>query len=386
MVRDRLTADQAVLHAHRVAGRQIVHGPHGARRIGATDRRARIDAKAQLAPVAAVDDQLTTAERADATERRHPRRRRRLGRLRRLRLLLLPLLRLLLLVLRGALLLHGLGLLSLRTLLRFGGLRLGARLRLLRFALLALRLPLRLVERLLAFLDRLAGPRGLVLLLDGFLLRLARLVERLLRRPLRRGRLLLRRRRRRLLLSLAVLATAERPHRERERHRRRHPLQPSHRPPPPKRKRGRLGGAPQSGAAMHLRGAARASRLAATQNGRVDLPPELERIVEGVLASGRRELSLDELADLVFHERSVGYGEIERLIDAFEERGVSVGASPPRDDAASELLAPVLSSARALQGELGRAPTAEEIAARAGLDAGEVKRALAFARTLATQD
>jgi hypothetical protein len=131
---------------------------------------------------------------------------------------------------------------------------------------------------------------------------------------------------------------------------------------------------------------ARASRRQGTQNGSVSLPPELERIVEGVLASGRRELSLDELADLVFHERSVGYGEIERLIDAFEARGVAVGGPPPDDDQAGELLAPVLASARALQAELGRAPTPEEIATRAGIDLGAVKRALAFARTLSSAD
>lgn len=133
---------------------------------------------------------------------------------------------------------------------------------------------------------------------------------------------------------------------------------------------------------MFSAGSVRASRRRSSQDDAVNLPPDLERIVQGVIASGRRELSLDELADLVFHERGVGYGEIELLIDAFEERGVAVGAPSPDADAAGDLLAPVLATARALQAELGRAPTAEEVAARAGLQPADVKRALTFARTL----
>lgn len=111
------------------------------------------------------------------------------------------------------------------------------------------------------------------------------------------------------------------------------------------------------------------------------LPPDVEAVVNHIVGLGRRSLSLNELADLVIDKRSIGYAEIELIIDAVEAQGIEV--APPAAEP-SETLAAVLAAARTLRAELGRAPTAEEIAKRTGLDATDVHAALTYARTLST--
>lgn len=103
--------------------------------------------------------------------------------------------------------------------------------------------------------------------------------------------------------------------------------------------------------------------------------------MDGVLASGRRDLSLNELADMVIGKPAIGHGEIELLIDALEAEGIEVGEQPAVDP--QDVLGAVLTAARTLRDKLGRAPTAEEIGALAGVDALDVKRALEYGRTLA---
>lgn len=109
---------------------------------------------------------------------------------------------------------------------------------------------------------------------------------------------------------------------------------------------------------------------------------EVETLLDAVVARfrGRAELSLDELAEALEHP-GVTYADIEVVIDALEGAGVDVGPTDGGDVARE--LADVLVAARALDRELGRRPTVDEIAVRASLDRGVVRRALLYARTLA---
>jgi hypothetical protein len=111
----------------------------------------------------------------------------------------------------------------------------------------------------------------------------------------------------------------------------------------------------------------------------VPLRPELQPIVDALAGPGRSEVTLDELAAAI-DTRAVSTADIDALMEALEERGVAVRAPGPVDLPAE--LARVIGAAKGLSAELGRRPTSDEIAARAGLDRAAVRRALLYARVL----
>jgi hypothetical protein len=105
----------------------------------------------------------------------------------------------------------------------------------------------------------------------------------------------------------------------------------------------------------------------------VALSPNLQAIVDAIMASHPGGLTLDELGEELLH-RPVTYADIDEIIGALEARGFDLeGPAPP---ARPEELARVLTAARALGVELGRRPTAAEIAERAALTPIAVRRAL----------
>jgi transcriptional regulator GlxA family with amidase domain len=111
----------------------------------------------------------------------------------------------------------------------------------------------------------------------------------------------------------------------------------------------------------------------------VKLRPELEDIVNTLRAAGADGLSLDELAEAL-GTMPVSYDEVDAMIAELEAGGVAV-QSPPAVDLPAELRT-VLAAARALDADLGRRPSAVEIAERAGLPVAAVRRALLYARVL----
>jgi hypothetical protein len=113
----------------------------------------------------------------------------------------------------------------------------------------------------------------------------------------------------------------------------------------------------------------------------VPLPPDLQVIFDELMKAYPDGLNLNQLSDELIN-RPVSYPEIELLIAALEEAGVDLeGPEPP---VRPEELVSALAAARALTAETGKRPTVEEIAARAGLTAAVVRRALQFGRSVAT--
>ncbi len=107
------------------------------------------------------------------------------------------------------------------------------------------------------------------------------------------------------------------------------------------------------------------------------LRPELRSVVDELIAR-RRSLTLDEVAEAI-GELAISSDEIDELLAAVEAHA-SVDSAPPVG--ARDSLTRVLSSARVLKGELGRAPLPAEIAAHSGLSHESVRLALLYARTL----
>jgi len=90
-------------------------------------------------------------------------------------------------------------------------------------------------------------------------------------------------------------------------------------------------------------------------------------------------VEIDELGD-VCSRANAAPDEVDALIGELESRGVAIRA--PEGGGGEERLRVVLQTARALRSELGRTPTAPEIAARSGLDVARVRQALALARVM----
>jgi hypothetical protein len=112
----------------------------------------------------------------------------------------------------------------------------------------------------------------------------------------------------------------------------------------------------------------------------VKLRPELEDIVKTLLAAGADGTSLDELADAI-GTLPVSYDEVDAMIERLESAGVDVQGPQPADLPAE--LGQVLATARALDKQLGRRPSASEVAESSGLSPAVVRRALLYARVLA---
>jgi hypothetical protein len=109
------------------------------------------------------------------------------------------------------------------------------------------------------------------------------------------------------------------------------------------------------------------------------LPPDLQAIFDSLVAAHPDGMTLDELAEELLR-KPVGYAEIDLVIGALEEAGFDLEgeATPVRP----EQLMQVLAAARDLTAELGRRPTAAQIAERTGLTAVAVLRALRYGRTI----
>jgi hypothetical protein len=111
----------------------------------------------------------------------------------------------------------------------------------------------------------------------------------------------------------------------------------------------------------------------------VALRPPLQAIVDAILAGHPDGLSLNELSEELL-TKSVTYADIDEIIGALEDAGIDLDG--PDHPARPEELVQVLTAARALAAETGQRPTAEEIAARAGLTPPVVRRALRLGRSI----
>ncbi len=109
------------------------------------------------------------------------------------------------------------------------------------------------------------------------------------------------------------------------------------------------------------------------------LRPELQTILDALLAAHPDGLTLDDLSDVTWN-KPLSYADIDELIGALEEAGVDLDKSEPQPP--PEELMKVLAAARALTRETGKRPTVDEIATRAGLTAPTVLRALRLGRAL----
>ena len=103
--------------------------------------------------------------------------------------------------------------------------------------------------------------------------------------------------------------------------------------------------------------------------------PTVQAILDELLARHRAEgrVHLDDMAEVI-GTRAVSYDEVDALIAALEAEGLRVGEALDEGDLAR--MRAVIEGARRLRGELGRAPTVEEIAAASGQAAHVVRRAL----------
>jgi hypothetical protein len=112
----------------------------------------------------------------------------------------------------------------------------------------------------------------------------------------------------------------------------------------------------------------------------VPLRPQLQSIVDAILAAHPDGLTLDQLSEELL-AKPVSHGDIDEIIGALEGAGIDLDA--PEAPARPEELMRVLAAARTLSEETGKRPSAEEIARRTGLTAVAVRRALKLGRSVA---
>ncbi|HEX2656756.1 MAG TPA: sigma-70 domain-containing protein [Polyangia bacterium] len=110
------------------------------------------------------------------------------------------------------------------------------------------------------------------------------------------------------------------------------------------------------------------------------LSPHLQPLFDTIQAAHPDGLSLDELSEEL-STKSVSYADIDELIGALEEAGFDLEG--PGATGRAEELTRVLDAVRALIAETGARPSAEAIAARAGLTPTAVRRALRLGRSAA---
>ena len=106
---------------------------------------------------------------------------------------------------------------------------------------------------------------------------------------------------------------------------------------------------------------------------------ELTAIIDQLLALGREELSLDDVAQAI-GAAQVSVDEIDLIFRELEGQGLRIVQEAPR--AVSAELGLTLKAARSLRSKLGRSPTPDEIAREAGIPLSSVRSALLFARIL----
>lgn len=109
------------------------------------------------------------------------------------------------------------------------------------------------------------------------------------------------------------------------------------------------------------------------------LRPQLQEIFDEIMKAHPDGLTLDELGEELFR-KPVTHADIDELIGALEDAGVDLDA--PAAPASPDELRQVLLAVRALTAETGKRPSTEEIAARTGLTARAVRRALQLGRSV----
>jgi hypothetical protein len=108
---------------------------------------------------------------------------------------------------------------------------------------------------------------------------------------------------------------------------------------------------------------------------------ELIAIVEQLLADTApgAPITLDAIGEAI-GARRIGQDEIDEILSAIEARGHVVAA--PAGGHGEERLKRVVAAARALRAELGRPPSPDQIAERAGLTRAEVEHALTLVKIM----
>lgn len=111
------------------------------------------------------------------------------------------------------------------------------------------------------------------------------------------------------------------------------------------------------------------------------MTPDLEAVLRALLERSAREgrVALDDFAEAL-GALGATPDDVELAMDRFEAGGGVLVA--PEGGGGEARLKVVLAAARALRAELGRTPTAAEIAARAGMDLERVRQALALGRAM----
>ena len=111
------------------------------------------------------------------------------------------------------------------------------------------------------------------------------------------------------------------------------------------------------------------------------LRPKLQVIVRQLLENSedRRTIEIDAIGDAI-GVTAIDSTEIDAILSALEAAGRRVLA--PDGARGVSALKAVISTAVSLRAALGRAPTVEEIAARAGLAETDVRHALLLAKVM----
>src|SRR5947209_18775311 len=109
------------------------------------------------------------------------------------------------------------------------------------------------------------------------------------------------------------------------------------------------------------------------------LRKDLREIVDALLAKTPRgaAITIDALGEAIGTRVASG-DDVDAMMRALEDEGRTIAA--PEGQHGVKRLRAVLDAARALRAELGRTPTRDEIAARAGVDADAVSHALELAK------
>jgi hypothetical protein len=108
---------------------------------------------------------------------------------------------------------------------------------------------------------------------------------------------------------------------------------------------------------------------------------EVQALVDALLEASdpTMEITLDAIGDAI-GTKAITPPEIDELMTALESAGrVIVG---PKGGEGEEHLRKVIATIRAMTPELGRKPTASEIAEKSGLSILEVRHALALVRVM----
>lgn len=111
------------------------------------------------------------------------------------------------------------------------------------------------------------------------------------------------------------------------------------------------------------------------------MKPELDDVLRHLLDASKEtgEVSLDTLGEAL-GTRAISTDDVDAIMHALEREGRRVIG--PEGGGGEDRLRMVVTTARTLVGELGRRPTAAEIAARSGLSLEDVRQALALAKVM----